>query len=404
MIHYYKSSICKLKADVNLLQKNTDDMLLLLRIQKKILHHIKNAESKIKKINISIVEEKVNKRNRNKTTDKNSLNLLLKRKDFYRNLIVLWKSFGDALLFVYISKFNAKRLLYDSNFHLLPDSGFILGKKGSRLEYNIAKGLLRNNFPVVLCDITNVIRHGDICFLGSNDPFPFEVKSSSNSNKRVKRQKEKLKELLRLFHTDTIIVDEVAVGRRVEVSDSIDNEHHMLAMNNIIQKSLEGNSYYEEVESGLYYIAVSNYCYFENVINSIGIWKGKRVMPQLINSSDRIFDWKHFYPFILSIVDPDALYRFVSQSFMFVIILDIDYFCEFWATNGYLCEFPSNDELDEGIIIVHRETGIRITITTNGFLRLFYEFTSLRSLLIQNETCIEAMQNSKHGHDTISLF
>ena len=63
MIHYYKSSICKLKADVNLLQKNTDDMLLLLRIQKKILHHIKNAESKIKKINISIVAGSTSKCN-----------------------------------------------------------------------------------------------------------------------------------------------------------------------------------------------------------------------------------------------------------------------------------------------------------------------------------------------------
>ena len=262
--------------------------------------------------------------------------------------------------------------------------------------------LLKKKFPVVLSDITNVIRHGDICFLGSNDPFPFEVKSSSNANKRVERQKEKLNELLKFFQTDTIVADGAKVGMRIDAPESIDSAHHIAALNNIIKRFLEGNSYYEEVEPGLYYVAVSNYHCLGEVVDSIVAGMGKRIMPQLINSSDRIFDWKHFYPFILSIVDPDALYRFVSQSFMFVIILDIDYFCEFWATNGYLCEFPSNDELDEGINIVHRETGIRITITTNGFLRLFFEFTSLRSLLIQNETCIEAIQNSKH--DSVSLF
>lgn len=39
------------------------------------------------------------------------------------------------------------------------------------------------------------IRHGDVSLLGKDEPFIIEMKSSSNTNKRVERQKSNLEKL-----------------------------------------------------------------------------------------------------------------------------------------------------------------------------------------------------------------
>lgn len=49
-----------------------------------------------------------------------------------------------------------------------------------------------NKVPALLHDITMSIRHGDVSLLGKDEPFIIEMKSSSNTNKRVERQKSNL--------------------------------------------------------------------------------------------------------------------------------------------------------------------------------------------------------------------
>ncbi len=61
---------------------------------------------------------------------------------------------------------------------------------------------IKMGVPVVLADITNVIRYGDVCALGAADPFPVEAKSGKSRNDRTDRQFADLAELVMFFKQD----------------------------------------------------------------------------------------------------------------------------------------------------------------------------------------------------------
>ncbi len=69
------------------------------------------------------------------------------------------------------------------------------GKSGLREEWECVKLACDNKVPALLHDITMSIRHGDVSLLGKDEPFIIEMKSSSNTNKRVERQKSNLEKL-----------------------------------------------------------------------------------------------------------------------------------------------------------------------------------------------------------------
>ncbi len=56
--------------------------------------------------------------------------------------------------------------------------------------------------PVVMSDLTNIIRHGDLCALAGPDPFPLELKSSRLTGSRVARQAEQLNLITNFYEKD----------------------------------------------------------------------------------------------------------------------------------------------------------------------------------------------------------
>ena len=78
------------------------------------------------------------------------------------------------------------------------NQGLLEARKGIARELSLVLEAKNNNVPAMLTDITNTIRHGDVCLLGASDPYVIEVKSSKNSNKRVKKQIEALKKYPRI--------------------------------------------------------------------------------------------------------------------------------------------------------------------------------------------------------------
>jgi hypothetical protein len=60
--------------------------------------------------------------------------------------------------------------------------GSLRGKIGRRKELYILHALLNQNLRVILCDLTNVLRYGDICAEKFKLPLPLEIKSSRNES------------------------------------------------------------------------------------------------------------------------------------------------------------------------------------------------------------------------------
>jgi hypothetical protein len=103
----------------------------------------------------------------------------------YFQQIFIWKCIGDGLAYAYIHSVNIKHAFFDTeSMSPRPEPGFIHGKDGLVNEVGLLFSAIEHKVPAVLCDITNVIRYGDVCLLGGSDPVPLEVKSSKGLNQR----------------------------------------------------------------------------------------------------------------------------------------------------------------------------------------------------------------------------
>ena len=47
-------------------------------------------------------------------------------------------------------------------------------------ELVLLDSALKHNVPALLVDLTNTIRHGDVCLMGESDPYLIEAKASKN--------------------------------------------------------------------------------------------------------------------------------------------------------------------------------------------------------------------------------
>ena len=97
--------------------------------------------------------------------------------------IFIWKCFGDALAYIYLDKFSVKHAFFETDrLGIKQDAGSISGKEGLQQETDLVLEIIDHGVPAVLCDITNVLRYGDLCLLVGSDPLLFEVKSSPKLN------------------------------------------------------------------------------------------------------------------------------------------------------------------------------------------------------------------------------
>jgi hypothetical protein len=83
------------------------------------------------------------------------------------------------------SKYALRHLYYDADYNMKEGAGFMTGKAGARREWKLLNMGIRMGVPVVLADVTNIVRHGDLCALAGEDPIPIEVKSIKNRNART---------------------------------------------------------------------------------------------------------------------------------------------------------------------------------------------------------------------------
>lgn len=136
----------------------------------------------------------------------NRISSLRSREQELSQLLFLWRCFGDGIAFVYQSKYSLKHLYYDGRYQPKESAGFMTEhgrlKRGFTTEYRMLLSGIKHDVPVVLSDVTNIIRHGDVCALGGPDPVPLEAKTSKNRNARTDRQAEQLDQLAEFYAND----------------------------------------------------------------------------------------------------------------------------------------------------------------------------------------------------------
>lgn len=397
MFGRYKTIARQLVRKLRSFESDTADLRLLLEIELELFRRLCDIERTIGRISetIGLQKKKLRSSRASKAEAaviKRRIAQLHERRDDYRNVAHFWRSIGDALAFTLFDKFDLKPLAFKEG------PGGIADKKGSRLERRILRALLARDIPAILCDVTNVIRYGDICIDRGNRPHPIEVKASKNRNARVDRQISMLKKLADYYDTDKAIDFYPGVPLMHRVAHRHARLNHTETMNEVIRGLGTSPFVVQEAEPGLVYFA-SRSATPEAIDAAFGSLC-KPIMG-LWNPSKFTGDWNAYVPFVKTIRDPDAVIGFAQGDFVVGVMIETAQVERLAMDVGYMARRLD----DENWAFEFRPTGgddarpyFRLSWHMLG--RVVFECDSLTWLL--REACVPPAQlliNSRASED-----
>ncbi len=401
MLAYYKNQIISLKHKINSLKSNPNDLVLLKKIQLILLDKIIYSEKKISvhKSRIGDFKKLLRQKGNSKDTAvkiKKKINFLNMRVQQGRWLIYVWKAFGDALAYIYIDKWNLKPLLYNVDNTNMKESSGYFEKRGLKNELIYLNEALSHGVPAILNDLTNSIRYGDVCLLGSNIPFLIEIKSSRNINSRFQRQIQGLDILQQYLHTD-YVENYRGMPNCTRFGMPLTEVSYLETINSLMGKSKDKGWAYTSPEKGVVYFVSHGQATTHEVLDEVfaGISH-----PQIffVNSAKTESLWMCYYPFTLAIDEPEHLYAFLKGDLTIVVVVDLAKLREIAIElNGELIMLGDNEEYGwEVLLSVQGYTEkIQYRISHHMIERIAYEFISPRWLLENsNALAIKALEEN----------
>lgn len=380
MLRYYKRHVVQLKKMLNDLDPEADDLRPLAYMQDYLIDRVVQTEAKISK------QQALRKSLRSELRKKGATkaqSLAIRKKiaacdervSGYKFLLYIWRCFGDGIANKFISKWNLKRFFYahDSS-EMKPTPGYLGGKKGIRGEMYLMQEALSHGVPALLCDLTNIIRHGDVCLLGASDPFVIEVKSSANRNKRTERQLLAIREIHEYLEKDVGNVGGFPGMRRQALP--IDEKHHNEAINHVAMEAANGRLSRVFPEDGLLYVGIPT----NKKPDDEQIFEGvEEPMLFMLNHDKTEQLWGNYYPFTLSLKDPETLYAFISGTIYLLVLISQRSLRDRAEAAGFDLEVVMADNV--GFKLLNRESTFNndapYVVSEHFAGRLAFEFLSL---------------------------
>jgi hypothetical protein len=289
------------------------------------------------------------------------------------DMIYIWKSFGDALAFLYLDRFSIKHAYFEiDKLGVKRDAGMLGGKKGLAAEVNFLAEAAAAKVPAILCDVTNVLRYGDVCLLGASDPVIIEVKSSERLNARAKRQLDKLQRLNEFLETDRAQSLRGFVGPTARVALTRPPRDNVGALNACIGEAKTCGEAVARPEPGITYVA----SYGRPDVAAIfpAGSNGPR-MAFMLNSDKNDRAWAPYTPFLLTIREREHLLDFIEGRLILMVFVDPAPLCEAMANDEWMVRFRNHP--DYPIQCVHRPSHAYLAISSQFLFRAAYEFASL---------------------------
>lgn len=322
MLDRYTTDLMKAALLLQTIKSDLDRLDLVLELQRHLIRQITRLERRAKRVQraSASLRQKLGTTRLPRDQAK-ALKLRIKEGtellDSIRRRMVVWRCFGDGIAFAYQSKYALKHLYYDRNYGVKQTAGFISGKAGFRKEWKFLRLGIKMGVPVVLADITNVIRHGDICALGAADPVPVEVKSGKSRNNRTDRQFEDLDALASFFANDGApSFRGMANVQRTELR--YPEVNYLAEVNACMTESRTQGTSSIEPEAGLRYVAVRGT--EESMFD-------RHLAPHVSKYTSFTLltpgaDWLPAEPFTLSF-DPANLIDFILGRVVVVVLIDL---------------------------------------------------------------------------------
>jgi hypothetical protein len=371
MLGYRKHSFLQAHMLLRRLRDNLEDIEALRKLQKLLLREVLRAEERIRKHKSEIREIAEPEL----TSSAKRLRYLNGRIEGYRRCAYVWRSFGDAIAFLYLDRFSLKQCFYSTETtNPKQDAGFILGKVGLANELAILESAFERGIPAILVDLTNTIRYGDVCLLGASDPFLIEAKLGKNLNSRGKKQKRNLEKLHDFYETDK------SLGLRgfpelQRRSNKEPEKTYLDLLNECILEARDKGHAFRQPEDGLHYVVLTNNApEIKVVLERLGLKNA--IWPFFLNEYKAQRTWAPYFPFVLSISDADHLWDFIRGSLFIFVFAEPDAMCKIARDDGHQAAFDvDNEDFPLGI---EMSSGGQIRISSHMLNRIGLDFLSPR--------------------------
>ncbi|MBL3562916.1 hypothetical protein [Rhodovulum sulfidophilum] len=309
---------------------------------------------------------------------------------------------GDSLAFLYADRFSLKQTYFDiESGNPKQGSGFLIDKSGAELEREILEAVLtEENIPAVLCDITNVLRYGDVAILGTRDPSILEVKSGKGKDRRAKRQERKMSLLSQFFQTDHGPGYPGIPGDRIRVEAISEPSTYAPQLRAAISDADTEGSASFIIDNCLKVLVIfgedADYARHLNGFLSPGI------LANSVNQikSNRI--WGCYYPYPLTFSDPAHFEGFVRGEIHIFTFLDMAAFESELSSEAVSLSVEA-DELSIQCAIRFRglpdeEDGAFCVIGDHMMARMWTDFISPRWIVNNSsDSFLKAIRNDIHG-------
>jgi hypothetical protein len=379
----FKKSIYKLTGLLRSLEANPSDCEILLNLQRALVTRIRRTEGRIAQLKLQRALLNQQKRRGRSSREesislKQRINFAAEKIADAQQLLFIWKCFGDGIAYIYHDKFALKHMLYNTHdYEVKQTAGSLSDKEGFRKEWSLLRRLAQQGIPALLCDVTNTVRHGDVCVLSGSDPMPIEVKSSSNRNARAERQIASLQALYKFFETDEA-TDFRGLAKVTRVELPVSDENHASVMNQCIEQSRARGFAAMVPEEGLTYICLRD----SDNVEALNQYIGQQGIISLLNEAKSERAWMPYYPFTLSIRSSEALYEFIKGDVSLGVLLDPQVLVRRFSERGLHAQFIDHPAY---FLMVSRVGAVPGNdafgaVSKQFFGRLFHEFGSLQQM------------------------
>lgn len=380
------------------LEANTEDLKLLGEMNRVLVVAILDTEKDVLATKSRSKRQTVLLKTSRPTKERASslrvrIEALGERLDRLNNQLWLWRLFGDSVAHLYLDKFAIKHTFFETDsYDVKADAGMMTGKNGLAGEIGLLQEALKHDVPAILCDVTNVLRYGDVCLLGESDPYLMEVKSSARLNQRGKRQAAKLERLQEFLKTDVATNFRGNPGEVRRVSVELEEWSYAERLNECIGEAKANGCAIISPEPGLSYVAV---------YDSDGIDISKMDQSQGLsiycswNDAKNIPDWAYYVPFLVTIREVEHLLDFIEGRVVILVYANTETLTSHCSASGWKALFLENGNYS--VACLHVASQGVMGLSTQMFYRVFYECVSLEWM---GKSQVAAMARAWEANET----
>ena len=284
---------------------------------------------------------------------------------------------GDAIAHIYLPSLALRHCSRGSPV------GFISLKKGTRLERRLWRTVFRRTkAAAILCDLTNCLRIGDICFLTPEGTYEFaEVKQPGHvGNARTHRQSERASIVMEYLATDRS--DRIIPGQTLTAFEgTVARASHVDAVSELFARARSEGAAWCDPEEGLRYV-IRDVESAGSVEACIPKTTGPaKPIAWYVTATSEI--WPHVTPYMLSLRAPLDAVEFAGGRFSLTVFMSTDHVIKYCGTRGYKATFSSDDS--SGYMLeLQADHGDMVMRLSSFFLsQCAINLESLRSLIDQ---------------------